>query len=70
MASRTLVGLSAQGKAPKLFLRTNRFGCPHFAVGVCSLFIPLAYLVLGNSTSNQVFGESESAWPGSPFPEP
>ncbi|ORY88987.1 amino acid permease/ SLC12A domain-containing protein [Leucosporidium creatinivorum] len=55
LASRTLLGLSAQNKAPKIFLRTNRFGCPYVAVGFCSLLMPLAYLVLGNSTSNQVF---------------
>jgi yeast amino acid transporter len=55
LASRTLLGLSAQSKAPKIFLRTNRFGCPYVAVGFCSLLMPLAYLVLGNSTSNQVF---------------
>lgn len=55
LASRTLLGLSAQKKAPKIFLRTNRFGCPYVAVAFCSLLMPLAYLVLGNSTANQVF---------------
>lgn len=56
LASRTLVGLSADGNAPRIFLTTNRFGSPYVAVLVSSLFAPLAYLNCGSSTPATVFG--------------
>ncbi|KAF5097250.1 hypothetical protein D0Z00_002459 [Geotrichum galactomycetum] len=44
IATRTLYGLSVNGKAPKFFSRTNRMGVPYFALGFSSLFCGLAYL--------------------------
>ncbi|UZJ57615.1 hypothetical protein CBS101457_006935 [Exobasidium rhododendri] len=44
IASRTLYGLAADGKAPRIFLRCNRLGVPYVALGVSSLFCALAYL--------------------------
>ncbi|KAK7935003.1 amino acid transporter [Apiospora marii] len=55
IASRTLYGLSRDGHAPALFQRCNRFGTPHYAVGLTCLLLPLVYLNVGNSTA-LVFG--------------
>ncbi|KAH8691464.1 amino acid permease/ SLC12A domain-containing protein [Talaromyces proteolyticus] len=55
IASRTLYGLSRDGHAPKLFQSCNRFGTPHYAVGLTCLFLPLVYLNVANNTSI-VFG--------------
>ncbi|WWD16934.1 hypothetical protein CI109_101366 [Kwoniella shandongensis] len=50
LASRTIVGLAHDGAAPKLFLKTNRWGSPYWAVALSCIFMPLAYLEC--STSN------------------
>jgi amino acid transporter len=55
IASRTLYGLSCDGHAPKLFQRCNRFGTPHYAVGLTCVLFPLVYLNVANSSS-VVFG--------------
>ncbi|KAI1266934.1 amino acid permease [Xylariaceae sp. FL1019] len=55
IASRTLYGLSLDGHAPAIFLRCNRFGTPHYAVGMSCMLLPLVYLNVGHNTS-VVFG--------------
>ncbi|KAK4543240.1 hypothetical protein LTR36_005790 [Oleoguttula mirabilis] len=55
LASRTLYGIAEEGQAPRIFLRTNRFGTPYVAVAASLIFTPLVYLSLGSSSS-QVFG--------------
>lgn len=49
IATRTLYGLSINGKAPSFFSKTNRMGVPYYALGFSSLFCALAYL---NCSSN------------------
>jgi amino acid transporter len=51
IASRTLYGLSCDGHAPKLFQRCDRFGTPHYAVGLTCVLFPLVYLNVANSSS-------------------
>ncbi|KAI4644383.1 hypothetical protein J4E93_006284 [Alternaria ventricosa] len=55
LASRTLYGLAEDGQAPRVLLRTNRFGTPYLAIGASLIFMPLVYLSLG-SNSSVVFG--------------
>ncbi|CRG92109.1 putative proline-specific permease put4 [Talaromyces islandicus] len=55
IASRTLYGLSRDGHAPGFFQRCNRFGTPHYAVGLTCLLLPLVYMNAVNNTS-VVFG--------------
>jgi amino acid transporter len=55
IATRTLYGLSVNGKAPEIFSRTNRMGVPYFALGFSSLFCALAYLNCASSSA-KVFG--------------
>ncbi|KAK2060665.1 amino acid permease [Colletotrichum caudatum] len=55
IASRTLYGLSCDGHASKIFQRCNRFGTPHYAVGLTCMLMPLVYLNVANNTS-VVFG--------------
>ncbi|KAH6667596.1 amino acid permease [Halenospora varia] len=55
LASRTLYGLSADGHAPKIFMRCNRFGTPWYAVALSVLPSPLVYMVVNNEAS-VVFG--------------
>ncbi|KAL3708411.1 hypothetical protein TMatcc_006395 [Talaromyces marneffei ATCC 18224] len=55
IASRTLYGLSQDGHAPKIFQRCNRFGVPHYAVGLTCVLVPLVYLNVGSNTC-VVFG--------------
>ncbi|EED21242.1 amino acid transporter, putative [Talaromyces stipitatus ATCC 10500] len=55
IASRTLYGLSRDGHAPKFFQKCNRFGVPHYAVGLTCVLLPLVYLNVGQNTS-VVFG--------------
>ncbi|KAH0527037.1 hypothetical protein TsFJ059_002081 [Trichoderma semiorbis] len=55
IASRTLYGLSCDGHAPRIFQRCNRFGTPHYAIGLTCLLLPLVYLNVANNTS-VVFG--------------
>ncbi|KAJ3741231.1 amino acid permease/ SLC12A domain-containing protein [Lentinula detonsa] len=51
-ASRTLYGLAREGHAPKIFLRTNRFGIPYVSVGFVSVFMALGYMTLEDAASN------------------
>ncbi|KAF5093321.1 hypothetical protein D0Z03_002469 [Geotrichum reessii] len=55
IATRTLYGLSVNGKAPEIFSRTNKMGVPYFALAFSSLFCALAYLNVA-SNSAKVFG--------------
>lgn len=50
-----MYGLSRDGHAPAIFQRCNRFGTPHYAVGLTCLLLPLVYLNVGNNTA-VVFG--------------
>ncbi|KAI3317642.1 amino acid permease/ SLC12A domain-containing protein [Xylariaceae sp. AK1471] len=49
--SRILYGMAHEGRAPKIFTRTNRFGIPHYSVLFYGVFIGLAYLSLSSSAS-------------------
>ena len=51
LASRTVYGLAEDGQAPKVLLRTNRFGAPYVAVAFSLLLIFLAYMSLGSNSS-------------------
>ncbi|AET41331.1 proline permease PUT4 Ecym_8035 [Eremothecium cymbalariae DBVPG len=53
-SSRSILALSKQGDAPKIFSKINRFGVPYNAVFLCSLVACLAYLNV-SSTSSKVF---------------
>lgn len=44
IATRTLYGLSINGKAPRFFSITNKMGVPYIALGFSSIFCALAYL--------------------------
>lgn len=55
IASRTVYGLSRDGHAPKLFQQCNRFGTPHYAVGLTSLLLPLTYMSVSNNSSTVFF---------------
>ncbi|KAI1264963.1 amino acid permease/ SLC12A domain-containing protein [Xylariaceae sp. FL1019] len=50
--SRILYGMAQEGRAPRIFTRTNRFGIPHYSVLFYGVFIGLAYLSLSSSASN------------------
>ncbi|KAI0398953.1 AAT family amino acid transporter [Xylaria palmicola] len=45
LSSRSLYSLAANGDAPKIFMRCNRWGLPYYAVLASAAFSPLAYLV-------------------------
>lgn len=49
--SRILYGLALEGRAPKFFKRTNRFGIPWAAVTFLSCFLCLGYMTLNDSAS-------------------
>ncbi|CUM66554.1 uncharacterized protein PRCAT00004223001 [Priceomyces carsonii] len=49
IGSRTLYGLAVNGKAPKIFARTNKNGVPIYALGVSVLFCLLAYMNVSSS---------------------
>lgn len=51
IATRTLYGMSINGKAPKIFSKTNRMGVPYYALALSSLFCALAYLNCSSSSS-------------------
>lgn len=53
IGSRTLYALAAEGKAPRIIMRTNRLGVPYVASAICALFCGLAYLTV-DSGSKQV----------------
>ncbi|KAJ6255884.1 General amino acid permease [Drechslerella dactyloides] len=50
-ASRSLFGLALEGKAPKIFTRTNRFGVPIYCVGLVLLVSLLAFLQMSTGTA-------------------
>ncbi|KPM42523.1 Dicarboxylic amino acid permease [Neonectria ditissima] len=49
--SRILYGMAAQGQAPAVFMRLNRFGIPYLAVALYGLFMALGYMTLSHSAS-------------------
>ena len=51
LASRVLFGLAEEGQAPRIFLKTNRFGAPYLAVAASCAFLFLVYLSLGSNSS-------------------
>lgn len=55
IATRTIYGLSREGKAPAFLSRTNSHGVPVYALGLCSLIACLAYMSVSND-SKTVFG--------------
>lgn len=55
IATRTIYGLSREGKAPAFLSRTDRRGVPIYALGVSTLFALLAYMNVSND-SKTVFG--------------
>ncbi|TEY71385.1 hypothetical protein BOTCAL_0094g00290 [Botryotinia calthae] len=55
IASRTLYGLAAEGKAFKIFKRTDSRGVPIYALGLSTAFCLLAFLGV-NTASYTVFG--------------
>ncbi|GAA5918751.1 hypothetical protein JCM6882_007723 [Rhodosporidiobolus microsporus] len=55
IGTRTLYGLAASGQAPRIFMRTNRFGTPYFCTAFCSAICCIAFLAV-SSGSKKVFG--------------
>ncbi|KAF7858563.1 hypothetical protein EAF04_009163 [Stromatinia cepivora] len=55
IASRTLYGLASEGKAFKIFKRTDKRGVPIYALGLSTAFCFLAFLGV-NTASYTVFG--------------
>lgn len=55
IAARTLYGLALNGKAPRIFLKVNRYGIPWVALLFSSLFGALGYLNC-SSSSAKIFG--------------
>lgn len=55
IATRTIYGLSREGKAPAFLSWTDRRGVPIYALGVCSLIACIAYMNV-SSDSKTVFG--------------
>jgi yeast amino acid transporter len=55
IASRTLFGLAHEGKAPRIFTRTDTRGVPIFALGLSACFCLLAFLGV-NTSSYTIFG--------------
>ena len=55
IASRTLFGLAHEGKAPRIFTRTDNRGVPIYALGLSVAFCLLAFLGV-NTDSYKVFG--------------
>lgn len=51
IGSRTLYGLAAEGKAPKIFARVNRLGVPWPSLIVCTLMCGLVFLNVSSSSS-------------------
>lgn len=54
IGSRTLYALAAEGKAPRIFKRTNSKGVPYVSLALCSACCGLSYLSV-SSGSKQVF---------------
>ncbi|GAB1209670.1 hypothetical protein APSETT445_008451 [Aspergillus pseudonomiae] len=55
IATRTIYGLSREGKAPKFLSRTDKRGVPVYALILCALIACLAYMNV-SSDSKTVFG--------------
>lgn len=55
IATRTLYGLSREGKAPKIFSKTDSRGVPIYALGLSAAFCLLAYMNVSDD-SKTVFG--------------
>ena len=51
IASRTLYGLAAEGKAPRIFARVNRLGVPWPALILSMLFCGLVFLNVSSSSA-------------------
>lgn len=49
--TRTLYGLAVKGHAPKIFLKTNRWGVPYMCVAMQVVFSFLAYMCVSNSAT-------------------
>lgn len=54
IATRTIYGLAREGKAPKIFARTDRRGVPVYALAICSSIALIAYMNV-SSDSQVVF---------------
>ncbi|KLJ11986.1 hypothetical protein EMPG_09627 [Blastomyces silverae] len=55
IATRTIYGLAREGKAPRIFARTDSRGVPIYALGLSALFSMLAYMNVSDD-SKVVFG--------------
>ncbi|KAK1994816.1 amino acid permease [Colletotrichum falcatum] len=55
ISSRTLYGIAADGKAPRIFTRTTKTGVPFVALGLCGMFCCLAYMSVSSGAA-AVFG--------------
>ncbi|VVT46379.1 uncharacterized protein SAPINGB_P001184 [Magnusiomyces paraingens] len=51
IATRTLYAMAANGKAPKIFLKVNRWGIPYVSLLFSSMFCGLAYLSTSQSSA-------------------
>lgn len=51
IGSRTLYGLAAEGKAPKIFARVNKTGVPWPALILCTMFCGLVFLNVSSSSA-------------------
>ncbi|KAI4722681.1 amino acid permease-like protein [Aureobasidium sp. EXF-10727] len=49
--SRILYGMAREGRAPKIFTKTNRFGIPWVSVSLFSIFLCLAFLSLSSGAN-------------------
>lgn len=50
--TRVLYGLALKKQAPRIFLRTTRWGTPYVAVGLFTIFMFLSFMTLSNSALN------------------
>lgn len=57
IGSRTLYGLAAEGKAPRIFARVNRMGVPYASLILCTCFCALVFL---NVTSSSAKGKPKN----------
>lgn len=55
IASRTIYGLASEGKAPRIFARTDARGVPIYALGISAAFALLAFMNVSDD-SKTVFG--------------
>ena len=51
IGSRTLYGLAAEGKAPKIFAKVNRMGVPLPSLILCTAFCGLVFLNVSSSSA-------------------